>query len=121
MNPIKVSDIPRLYRRTNKELPAKPCAYMNAVLSPLDAFFREQKPLLDEDRGKEGLHEWLLKIFESITGIVLGQLQFIKACYSINFGIFIMQRNRFISGNLNSRFLNLRNWPNTSQELTWRT
>lgn len=67
----QVSDIPRLYRRTNKELPTKPCAYMNAVLSPVDAFFQEQKPLLDEDGGRGGLHEWLAKIFQTIAGTYL--------------------------------------------------
>ena len=63
----QVSDIPRLYRRTNKELPNKPCNYMTAMLAPLDAFFQEQKPLLADARGKAGLREWLAKIFDAIT------------------------------------------------------
>ena len=63
----QVSDIPRLYRRTNKELPSKPCNYMTAMLAPLDAFFQEQKPLLADKRGKEGLREWLAKIFDAVT------------------------------------------------------
>ena len=67
----QVSDIPRLYRRTNKELPTKPCAYMTAVLSPLDAFFQEHRPLLDGGLGADGLRDWLAKIFGAVAGTYL--------------------------------------------------
>lgn len=34
----QVSDIPRLYRRTNREVPTKPCAYVKNALSFLTTF-----------------------------------------------------------------------------------
>lgn len=34
----QVSDIPRLYRRTNRELPSKPCTYLVALLDPIQKF-----------------------------------------------------------------------------------
>lgn len=34
----QVSDIPRLYRRTNREVPIKPCAYVKNALSFLTSF-----------------------------------------------------------------------------------
>lgn len=34
----QVSDIPRLYRRTNREVPTKPCAYVKNALSFLTNF-----------------------------------------------------------------------------------
>jgi hypothetical protein len=30
--------ISRLYRRTNRELPAKPCTYMTSLLEPINHF-----------------------------------------------------------------------------------
>lgn len=35
-----VSDIPRLYRRTNKEVPTKPSTYVNQLLTALQDFHR---------------------------------------------------------------------------------
>ena len=31
----QVSDIPRLYRRTNREIPTKPCTYLTSLLDPI--------------------------------------------------------------------------------------
>merc|ERR1711879_729678 len=34
----QVSDIPRLYRRTNREIPTKPCTYLTSLLDPIENF-----------------------------------------------------------------------------------
>lgn len=31
----QVSDIPRLYRRTNREIPTQPCSYVSSLLAPV--------------------------------------------------------------------------------------
>uniref|UniRef100_T1JGE2 COG complex component COG2 C-terminal domain-containing protein n=1 Tax=Strigamia maritima TaxID=126957 RepID=T1JGE2_STRMM len=42
-----VSDIPRLYRRTNKDAPSKPSSYVCSILSPLESFFKEQEDVIE--------------------------------------------------------------------------
>ncbi|XP_012267688.2 conserved oligomeric Golgi complex subunit 2 [Athalia rosae] len=37
----QVSDIPRLFRRTNREIPTKPCPYVSNVVEPLANFYTE--------------------------------------------------------------------------------
>lgn len=37
----QVGDIPRLFRRTNREVPTKPCAYVSNVVEPLATFHAE--------------------------------------------------------------------------------
>ncbi|XP_046424496.1 conserved oligomeric Golgi complex subunit 2 [Neodiprion fabricii] len=37
----QVSDIPRLFRRTNREVPTKPCTYVSHVIEPLTNFYME--------------------------------------------------------------------------------
>ena len=32
----QVADIPRLYRRTNRDMPAQPCSYVAALLTSVD-------------------------------------------------------------------------------------
>ena len=39
----QVSDIPRLYRRTNREIPSKPLPYVTSVLEPIQEFYDETK------------------------------------------------------------------------------
>lgn len=38
-----VKDIPRLFRRTNRETPTKPCDYVQHVLHPLTSFYNSNK------------------------------------------------------------------------------
>ncbi|XP_067013705.2 conserved oligomeric Golgi complex subunit 2 [Anabrus simplex] len=59
----QVSDIPRLFRRTNREVPTKPCPYVALVLAVPIAFYNQQKPIVD----KELLEQWLTLIFSAIT------------------------------------------------------
>jgi hypothetical protein len=61
----QVSDIPRLYRRTNKELPNRPCSYMTALLGPIDAFYKEQTEKYRVD-GTEPMQMWLVRIFSAV-------------------------------------------------------
>lgn len=48
----QVNDIPRLYRRTNREVPSKPSAYILSLLDPLKTFTKEhQEILLDSQKN----------------------------------------------------------------------
>uniref|UniRef100_A0A0K2V242 Conserved oligomeric Golgi complex subunit 2 n=1 Tax=Lepeophtheirus salmonis TaxID=72036 RepID=A0A0K2V242_LEPSM len=53
----QVSEIPRLYRRTNKDVPTKHCVYVNKVLDPVRKF--------KDDGASES--EWLVKILSRIS------------------------------------------------------
>lgn len=35
----QVADIPRLYRKTNREAPTKPCNYVEQILKPIESFW----------------------------------------------------------------------------------
>ncbi|KAJ8865695.1 hypothetical protein PR048_033215 [Dryococelus australis] len=59
----QVSDIPRLFRRTNRDVPSKPCTYVAAVLGPPQAFHKAQRASVNVDF----LHQWLVLIFSAIT------------------------------------------------------
>ncbi|XP_022091249.1 conserved oligomeric Golgi complex subunit 2-like isoform X2 [Acanthaster planci] len=56
------NDIPRLYRRTNRELPNKPSAYVSNTLKPLQLFVDEHGVKLKEERR----NQWLIGILTSI-------------------------------------------------------
>ena len=58
----QVSDIPRLYRRTNRELPSKPCSYVTAMTQPISKFHEEQNSC-----PREALVGWSVQIFEVIS------------------------------------------------------
>lgn len=59
----QVSDIPRLFRRTNRDVPTKPCSYVNAILAPLLDFFKTYGSIVSSVQ----LQEWLTLICSSIT------------------------------------------------------
>ena len=61
----QVSDIPRLYRRTNRELPTKPCTYLIALLDPILRFDNENRPRC----STQVISEWLSIIFRYVTTI----------------------------------------------------
>ena len=55
----QVSDIPRLYRRTNRELPSKPCTYLTALLDPILRFDSDNRRRC----SNQVISEWLIIIF----------------------------------------------------------
>lgn len=59
----QVSDIPRLFRRTNRDVPTKPCSYINAILAPLLDFHNVYGSAVSTIQ----LQEWLTLICSSIT------------------------------------------------------
>ncbi|PSN46904.1 hypothetical protein C0J52_15286 [Blattella germanica] len=59
----QVSDIPRLFRKTNREMPTKPCSYVTQVLALPLAFHSQQK----EAVSNELLEQWLTLTFSAIT------------------------------------------------------
>lgn len=59
----QVNDIPRLYRRTNRDVPTKACAYVQRMLSPPTQFCASTALSVSQKR----LDRWLLLIFSAIT------------------------------------------------------
>ncbi|KXJ14443.1 conserved oligomeric Golgi complex subunit 2 [Exaiptasia diaphana] len=55
-------NIPRLYRRTNKEIPNKPSAFVAMVTKPLQDFQQEYKDLVSTDQ----FLYWSSKVFQTI-------------------------------------------------------
>lgn len=49
----QVNDIPRLYRRTNREVPSKPSQYITAALKPLSMFIEEHSDVLGDQQKVE--------------------------------------------------------------------
>lgn len=49
----QVADIPRHYRRTNREVPSKPSTYSTGLFKPLAMFFDEHKAVLTETKKQE--------------------------------------------------------------------
>ncbi|CAH0594060.1 unnamed protein product [Chrysodeixis includens] len=58
----QVSDIPRLYRKTNRSVPTKPCAYIDVVSNALKEFNQEAAIKLD--------NAFILELFESLFNIM---------------------------------------------------
>uniref|UniRef100_A0A0B7BG98 Conserved oligomeric Golgi complex subunit 2 n=1 Tax=Arion vulgaris TaxID=1028688 RepID=A0A0B7BG98_9EUPU len=70
----QVNDIPRLYRRTKKEVPSKPSAYLSGVLKPLNQFCEEHSAALNDQQKTEFLtHVFaaLSQQFAEVTSEVL--------------------------------------------------
>nr|CAD7429608.1 unnamed protein product [Timema monikensis] len=59
----QVNDIPRLFRRTNRDIPTKPCPYVAAVLAPPLSFHKAYREVV----GADQLQRWLTLIFSAIT------------------------------------------------------
>jgi len=66
-----VGDIPRMYRRTNREVPSKPCSYVITITEDLKDFFGKQRSKCDLDV----LKNWLGISCEELLGLYLGQVQ----------------------------------------------
>ncbi|KAL0275863.1 UNVERIFIED_CONTAM: hypothetical protein PYX00_003587 [Menopon gallinae] len=58
----QISQIPRDFRRTNRESPTKPCEYVGSVLSLPIEFYKSKKDFLPE----KVLKQWLSQILQSI-------------------------------------------------------
>lgn len=58
----QVSDIPRLFRRTKRDVPTKPCAYVKSTLAFLTAFHTEYKKL-----APENVNHWLESSLSLLT------------------------------------------------------
>ncbi|XP_035773527.1 conserved oligomeric Golgi complex subunit 2-like [Anopheles albimanus] len=62
--PLKqASDIPRLYRKTNRELPSRCCAYVEQVLAPTDTFKRTYASMIVAD----AMREFLCGVYSHVT------------------------------------------------------
>lgn len=59
----QVNDIPRLYRKTNREIPSKPCAYVDQMLDPS----RQFKQQYSNNIGLETCQEICRKLFSSLN------------------------------------------------------
>ncbi|XP_067618665.1 conserved oligomeric Golgi complex subunit 2 [Eurosta solidaginis] len=59
----QVKDLPRLYRKTNREVPTKASAYVEQMLRPLKVFQKAQTPTL----GENNVIDILLRVSSKIT------------------------------------------------------
>ena len=64
----QVSDIPRLYRRTNREIPSKPCSYLVSLLDPIQTF-------ATQNQDNPFLSKWLSLIFAQVSLQFLAQVR----------------------------------------------
>ncbi|XP_015595629.1 conserved oligomeric Golgi complex subunit 2 isoform X2 [Cephus cinctus] len=58
----QVSDIPRLFRRTKRDIPTKPCAYVNNALNPLSTFHTDYKTVIPK-----AVSHWIHLTLSSLT------------------------------------------------------
>lgn len=58
----QVTDIPRLYRKTNREMPTKPCPYVEEMVRPVDEFRNRYGPEMEATHLEETLISVLTKI-----------------------------------------------------------
>ena len=66
-----VVDIPRMYRRTNRETPSKPCSYVVSLVESLAEFLTTQQAVT----GLEVTREWLTTSAEVVVSQFLLQVQ----------------------------------------------
>uniref|UniRef100_A0A1L8DVS8 Conserved oligomeric Golgi complex subunit 2 n=1 Tax=Nyssomyia neivai TaxID=330878 RepID=A0A1L8DVS8_9DIPT len=59
----QITDIPRLYRKTNRDVPSKPCAYVAQLLAPSVAFRKRYVNDINEDR----MHFYLERFYSGLT------------------------------------------------------
>ncbi|XP_034833790.1 conserved oligomeric Golgi complex subunit 2 [Maniola hyperantus] len=57
----QVSDIPRLYRKTNRSIPTKPCTYIEVIAKTMKEF--------NEDASKRLDHSFLLELYNSLFNV----------------------------------------------------
>eukprot|EP00092_Neocalanus_flemingeri_P036089 GFUD01039293.1.p1 GENE.GFUD01039293.1~~GFUD01039293.1.p1 ORF type:complete len:755 (+),score=230.57 GFUD01039293.1:37-2301(+) len=66
-----VGDIPRMYRRTNREMPSKPCTYIVSIVEELKSFMKCQETTC----SLAAVTSWLGDSCDSILGLYLVQVQ----------------------------------------------
>uniref|UniRef100_A0A182PU17 Conserved oligomeric Golgi complex subunit 2 n=1 Tax=Anopheles epiroticus TaxID=199890 RepID=A0A182PU17_9DIPT len=59
----QVSDIPRLYRKTNRDVPSRCCAYVEQLLAPIDAFRKSYDTMV----GNEAMRDFQIGVFNHVT------------------------------------------------------
>ncbi len=74
---IQVSDIPRLYRRTNRDLPSKPCNYVISMLAPITSFKRDHQTAASE--VDTILHTCLQGVFRRLSAQYLSNVSDVLA------------------------------------------
>ncbi|KAJ8308390.1 hypothetical protein KUTeg_013264 [Tegillarca granosa] len=70
----QVNDIPRLYRRTNREVPSKPSTYISSLLKPLQLFVDEHESVLGQNQKIEIFQQVFTQLgeqYHSVTADVL--------------------------------------------------
>ncbi|XP_053981638.1 conserved oligomeric Golgi complex subunit 2 isoform X1 [Hylaeus volcanicus] len=65
----QVSDIPRLFRRTKRDVPTKPCAYVKNALAFLVSFHSDYKKVIPDN-----VNRWLELAFSSLTEYYLASV-----------------------------------------------
>ncbi|XP_058802585.1 conserved oligomeric Golgi complex subunit 2 [Phymastichus coffea] len=58
----QISDIPRLFRRTNREVPTKPCAYVKRALDFFTTFYADYKKT-----SPQNIRQWLVLALTALT------------------------------------------------------
>jgi len=58
----QVSDIPRLFRRTKRDVPTKPCPYVKSAMIPLVNFYTDYNKIITEN-----IILWLELTLSSLT------------------------------------------------------
>ncbi|OWF56425.1 conserved oligomeric Golgi complex subunit 2-like isoform X2 [Mizuhopecten yessoensis] len=74
INLKQVNDVPRLYRRTNREVPVKPSTYIGNAFKPVSLFVQEHGNILGEKQKQEIFQEIFTRLAEqyfSVTSDVL--------------------------------------------------
>ncbi|XP_053680079.1 conserved oligomeric Golgi complex subunit 2 [Anopheles nili] len=59
----QASDIPRLYRKTNRELPSRCCSYVEQLLEPTDSFRKNYGSMI----APEPMREFLTGVYSHVT------------------------------------------------------
>lgn len=59
----QVADIPRLYRKTNREAPTKPCNYVEQILKPAKSFTETYSPKIAADT----IQRCLIHVFSQLN------------------------------------------------------
>ncbi|XP_053658647.1 conserved oligomeric Golgi complex subunit 2 [Anopheles marshallii] len=59
----QVSDIPRLYRKTNRDVPSRCCAYVEQVLAPTDTFRKNYDSMI----GGDAMRDFLTGVYNHVT------------------------------------------------------
>nr|XP_006817460.1 PREDICTED: conserved oligomeric Golgi complex subunit 2-like [Saccoglossus kowalevskii] len=73
-----VNDIPRLYRRTNREIPSKASVYVDNIIKPLQLFLEENGEKIKTDRRGELLSGILTLLTQEYFGVTSDVLDSVR-------------------------------------------